>query len=112
MQTPRGNRIKASNWWTITLLTTGISVFVGAAQAQEKGGCQRQTISAMVSPDDEWVALVQEDTCSDGYFVTVVNDVVELVRRGTAGTVQLTRHPDVPKHESDIFALDEHGSPE
>jgi hypothetical protein len=112
MQVPKVGQTTASCCLTILFFTTGAAMLGGTALAQEKGGCQRETISVLMSPDDTWVALVQEDTCSDGYFVTTVTDTVQLARRDTTDTVQLTRHADVPKHENDVFALDEHGRPE
>ena len=88
------------------------AVLAGAALAQGEAGCQRQTISMLMSPDDAWVALVHEDICSDGYFVTTVTDTVQLVRRDTTDAVVLAWHADEPKHDNDVFALDEHGHPE
>jgi hypothetical protein len=102
----------ASTWLAILLFAIGAPVLPGTGLAQEKGGCQRETISALMSPDDTWVALVQEDICSDGYFVTTVTDTVQLSLRDAIDAIQLTWHPDKPKHENDIFALDEHGHPE
>jgi hypothetical protein len=104
---------RTSRWLAILFFTTGAAaVLPGAGVAQEKGGCQREAISVLMSPDDAWVALVQEDICSDGYFVTTVTDTVQLSPRGATDAVQLTSHSDKPKHENDIFALDEHGHPE
>jgi len=104
--------MRASRWLALFFFTTGAALLPGTAQAQEKGGCQRRTISVLMSPDDAWVALVQEDMCSDGYFVTTLTDTVQLARCDTTAAVQLTWHPDKPKHENDVFALDEHGQPE
>jgi hypothetical protein len=65
-----------------------------------------------MSPDDVWVALVQEYTCTDGYFVTTVTDTVQLTRRDATDAIQLGRHADESKHENDVLTLDEHGHPE
>jgi hypothetical protein len=73
----------------------------GAASEPGKAGCDRETVSLLVSPDESWVAFVQEDVCSDGAFVTNVSDIVQLVRRGGE-----------PKREDNVFALDAHGRPE
>ena len=83
-----------------------------ATETQQKGGCQRLTISAEISPDETWWALTQEDVCSDGYFVTTIIDTVQLVRRETVDTIDLTEHPIEPRHEDDVFAVEEHGHPE
>jgi hypothetical protein len=104
--------MRPSRWLALLFFTISVALLPGAAQAQEKGGCQRRTISALMSPDDAWVAFVQEDMCSDGYFVTTITDTVQLVCCDAAGAVQLTWHPDKPRHENDVFALDEHGQPE
>jgi hypothetical protein len=82
-----------------------------AAETQRKGGCQRQTVSAEISPDETWWALTQEDVCSDGYLVTTIIDTVQLVRRDTVETIDLTKHAE-PRHEDDVLAIDEHGHPE
>jgi len=100
-----------STWLAILFFTIGTAVPPGVVLAQEKGGCQRETISVLISPDDSWVALVQEDTCSDGYFVTTVTDTVQLARHDATDVIPLTRHADMPKHDNDVFALDEHGHP-
>lgn len=94
------------------ILIVGTAILPRASLAEERGGCQRETISVLISPDNSRVALAQEDTCSDGYFVTTVTDTVELARREVGDAVHLDQHADKPKHENDVFALDEGGHPE
>jgi hypothetical protein len=44
-------------------------------------GCdERKVLSKAVSPDGAWVATVYNNICSDGVFVTVVSDTVEITR--------------------------------
>lgn len=81
----------------------------GTALALDKPGCERQAISMLISPDDMWVALVHEDVCSDGAFVTTVTDTVQLARRDAIDAIKLATHADVPKHENDVFAVDVYG---
>jgi hypothetical protein len=50
------------------------------------------------SPDDSWAALMQEEACSDGAFVTTVEDYIRLVRRSEA-----------PTCDNDVFAIEYHG---
>jgi|HubBroStandDraft_3_1064219.scaffolds.fasta_scaffold138402_2 hypothetical protein len=83
-----------------------------ATETQQKGGSQRQTISGEISPDETWWAFTQEDVCSDGYFITTIIDTVQLVRRDTVDTIDLTKHAVEPRHEDDVLAIDEHGRPE
>jgi hypothetical protein len=61
--------------------------------------CERETISTLMSPDDSWVAVVQEITCSNQAFgMTSVTDGVQLVRRG-----------DELKESNDVFGVDRGG---
>lgn len=92
--------------------TLGTAILPRPGLAEEKANCQRETISVLISPDNSWVAAVQEDTCSDGYFVTTVTDKVELARLEATDVVRLNPHADKPRHENDVFALDEGGHPE
>jgi hypothetical protein len=74
--------------------------------------CQRETISMLVSPDNTWVALVQEGWCSDGRFVTVSTDTVRLARRDSIDQIQLALRDEKPEHENDILVVDYYGHPE
>lgn len=60
-----------------------------------KDECNRKMISTSVSADRVWQALVGEETCSDGYFVTTNTDVVRLVRNSGA-----------QRSEGDVFSAD------
>lgn len=81
-------------------------------ERQGIGGCQRETISLLGSPDDKWLALTHEDTCSDGFFVTTVTDTVQLIRRDTIASIQLAQHVNSVKNENNVFVVEEHGHPE
>jgi hypothetical protein len=74
----------------VLLLASVAFVLPKEGLAQAKAGCQSETISVLMSPDDAWVALVQESTCSDGYFVTTIADTVRLARRDTTDAVELS----------------------
>jgi hypothetical protein len=63
------------------------------------GGCQRETLSKITSPDHAWVALLHQDVCSDGAFTAVLTNVVQLVRQGKA-----------PAHKGEIFSVDVGGN--
>ena|SRR5216683_741033 len=62
---------------------------------QAAGECQRTTVSALMSPDETWMAEVQEEVCSGpGFAVTGMTNIVVLMRRG-----------EEPKRENDVFAF-------
>jgi hypothetical protein len=64
-------------------------------------GCQREMVAMGVSPDDKWIAVVQEEVCSGlGIASTNVTDVVQLVPRERK-----------PENGDDIFAVEGHGDP-
>jgi hypothetical protein len=75
------NESSGSSWLVTSFLVTGVMVLSGTVLARGKGGCEREAISMLMSPDDAWVALVHENICSDGAFVTTVTDTVQLTRR-------------------------------
>jgi len=76
-------------------------VLMGAAAAEVRPGCERDTLSTSMSPDESWQAIVLEEICTDGAFVTTITNTAQLVRRGA-----------VPRREDDIFAIDAAGQPE
>lgn len=76
-------------------LSTGL---VGISLATEKAGCNRMIVSTVMSPDNAWVALVQEEVCADGAFTTAVTNTVQIARRGEEAMPQ-----------QDVFAIDNHG---
>jgi hypothetical protein len=84
----------------------------GVAMARGELECERQTISALVSPDNAWIALVQEGVCSDGGLVTISTDTVQLERRDLADTIYLAPRPDKAEHENDILVVDYYGHAE
>ena len=77
------------------------ALLLSAYAEQASSGCQREMIAMIVSPDDVWVAMVQEEVCSGpGIATTGVSDIVQLVRRGQE-----------PRDNDDVFAIEEHGDP-
>jgi hypothetical protein len=100
-------KIKATGRKICAALTVSFlcapSLFIEeTAHAQiAKIGCDRMTVSMLLSPDNEWAAFVHQDICSDGFFVTVISNVVQIARRG-----------EVSAKENDVLALDTAGNPE
>jgi hypothetical protein len=92
--------IYSVNLWVISLVAA-IPILSHGGFADEKSECERKTISMLMSPDDSWIVLVHEDTCSGGDFATT----------GITDTVQLLRPGEESKHQNDIFAVEEHGNP-
>jgi hypothetical protein len=96
---PRVRRCIAIGCWFGAALSLAIGPILALTDLfRDKSGCSRDTIGTFASPDDNWVAFVQEEICSDGAFTTTVDDYVQLAQRG----------PE-PTHENDIFAVEEHG---
>lgn len=78
------------------------SLLAARAGVVPEAGCARETIAMLVSPDDAWTALIQEDLCSHGpAFTTSILDRVQLVRRN-----------EESKENSDVLIVDEGGHPE
>jgi hypothetical protein len=98
----------AFSYLKIATISAGVMVSNGLATAREFE-CERGTISVLVSPDDAWVALVQEGVCSDGGFVTISTDTVRLVRRDLVDTIQLALRSEKPGHEKDVLVVDHYG---
>lgn len=96
----------------IALLVAGLMLLNGVAMARENLECERETISMLVSPDNAWVALVQEGVCSDGGSVTISTDTVRLARRDSIEKIQLTSRHEKPEYENDILVVDYYGHPE
>jgi hypothetical protein len=71
-----------------------------ATPAEEQ--CERETmISQLISPDDAWVAVVEEHVCSgEGLATTGVDDTVQLLRSG-----------EKPKRGDYVFSISEQGNP-
>lgn len=64
--------------------------------------CQSELVSFLLSPDEAWAAIVQEELCTgDGPASTGVTDTVQIVARGQE-----------PTHLNDVFGIEEHGRPE
>jgi hypothetical protein len=96
------DRLSAFVWLTCALVGPGAFVHAESSQdGRAKPGCDHRLISMLVSPDDAWTALVDEATCSDGAYQTVITD-----------TVQIVRDSEQPTKENDVFSVDEGGHPE
>jgi hypothetical protein len=104
------NEASRSTYLRIAMLAAGALILNGIAMARGVE-CDRETISVVVSPDNAWVALVREGTCSDGGFVTIATDTVQLVRRDSIDTIKLAHYPDEPEHENDVLVIEDHGHP-
>jgi hypothetical protein len=61
-----GNEMAASSRLQIIAITIVVQMLRATAFAQGTTECERETVSVLSSPDDDWVALVREDLCSDG----------------------------------------------
>lgn len=85
----------------VVMTISGNTCVYGAAE------CNRNTFSKAPSPDYAWVAFQQEETCSDGAFVTTAMDVIGLVPRGDERKAEGSR--DSLK-TYDIFASEAHGA--
>jgi len=80
------NRTMSLLLWLMALTTAPVLIvlvavwglfFVGSSPP----GCdERKMLSKAVSPDGAWIATVYNNLCSDGGFVTVVSDTVEITR--------------------------------
>jgi hypothetical protein len=64
-------------------------------------GCQSEVIATGVSPDDKWVAMVQEEVCSGpGMASTGIMEAVQIVARGQS-----------PESSDDVFVMNGSGDP-
>jgi hypothetical protein len=106
------NRASGANLLWLAILAAAVILVNTLAPARGEVECQRETISAMVSPDNAWVALVQEGVCSDGGFLTISTDTVQLARHDITDVVHLAPRPDKPEHDNDILVVDYYGHPE
>jgi hypothetical protein len=78
------------------------------ALARDEQPCERRTVALSVSPDDTWVALVAEGTCSSG-LVTVSTDTVRLVSRDSLDAVSLASRSEKAEFENDVLVVDDYG---
>jgi hypothetical protein len=102
-----------SNCLRAAILTASLRALNGATPARAQVTCERETISMAVSPDNTWVALVQEGVCSNGALVTVSTDTVRLAaRRDAAEAIQLAPRVEKPGYDNDILVVDYYGHPE
>jgi hypothetical protein len=73
---------------------------LGEAQsARSEVACHRETVGMLISLDKKWVALVREEDCSDGGFVTYWTNAVQLVPQEASDTLKLARSPVGPEQE-------------
>ena len=64
---PRVRRCIAITCWFGAALSLAIGPILALTDLfRDKSGCSRDTIGTFASPDDNWVAFVQEEICSDG----------------------------------------------
>jgi hypothetical protein len=89
----------AAFWLGIALSFTVSLAAAKAVPGRDTAGCSRDEIGMMVSPDDLWVAFVQEEICSDGGFVTTAVNYVQVGRRGME-----------PTSDNDVLAIEDHGA--
>lgn len=95
-------------------LVAAIACLVGAALSlaigpilviidlfQDKSGCSRRAVEQLASPDNIWVAFMQEEICGDGWFQTTYVNIVQLAQQGFQ-----------PTRDNDVFATDEIGGVE
>ena len=66
----------AACWLGTALSFTENSTIAGNVPGKDVAGCSRDKLSTMRSPDDSWVAFVQEEVRGDGGYVTPVDDIV------------------------------------
>lgn len=79
--------------------------------AQDVLSCERETIARSVSPDQTWVALVQEGMCTTGR-VAVSTDTVRLERISEMKEIPLGARFEKAEYENDVLVVDYYGRPE
>ena len=73
-------------WWmqwaqATALIATTVFIWQSHAMAFGSAGCeQRNLLARATSPDGTWVASIYNNVCSDGAFVTTIDDTVEITR--------------------------------
>jgi hypothetical protein len=97
------NRANLVTFSILALLSTG-----SAARSNDVV-CDREPVSMLFSPDNKWIAMVLEGSCSNGMNVTVSMDTVQLVPRASLQAVRLGSSPDEVEHDNDILAVDYYG---
>ena len=80
----------------------------GGAMAREHLPCERGTIALSISPDNNWVALVEEGVCASG-AITVSTDTVRLARRDSTDHVSLSPRRAEPERKNDVLVVDYYG---
>jgi hypothetical protein len=95
-------KTQARIWLAILAIISVVVSDIGLAQ--QKAGCERRAISMRMSPDYVWVAVVHENVCSDGYFVTTLTYVVQLLRRESLDSIRLIPYSDKPQNDNDVLA--------
>jgi hypothetical protein len=83
----------------VTLVAIGIlsigSVWGLETTAHAAGSCAQEKISSDVSPNGSWSAVLLEENCTDGMFVSTAVDIIQLVG------------PDeIPNRANDVFTVD------
>jgi hypothetical protein len=73
------------------------------AESSPRGslGCQREVIATGLSPDDKWVAIVQEEVCSG----------LGMASTGIMEAVQIAARDQEPEKGDDVFVMNGSGDP-
>jgi hypothetical protein len=95
----------------VLLPVMGLASLDRIAMGRDDLPCERETIALLVSPDNAWVALVQEGTCSSG-LVTISTDTIRLMRRDAVKEIVLASRSEQANYENDILVVDYYGRPE
>ena len=68
--------------WSIVSLGCAVVAFVGLFVwlVRSNAGCEYLSVSRLTSPDATSVAIVVEEACSDGGWVTIVGNTAHLAR--------------------------------
>jgi len=100
------NRTMSLLLWLMALATAPVLIVLVAVWGLffvgfPPPGCdERKMLSKAVSPDGAWVATVYNNICSDGGFVTMISDTVEITRPG---------EPAAPiPNAGVVFGMDDH----
>jgi hypothetical protein len=83
--------------WSIASLTCAGVVFIGVMVwlVRSNAGCETLSVARSASPDATSVAIVVEEACSDGGWVTVVDN-----------TAHVARPDEIPNDANIVFAQD------
>ena len=85
----------------LVLIAAAVVIWHSHAMTFDAPGCeQRNLLARAASPDGGWVASIYTNICSDGAFVTVISDTVEIAR---------SNEEDSPiPSTGTVFGMDDH----